>query len=108
MRKLTLAVASAALAFSAAPALAQNNGLVVVDLSNANVELLNNLAQNLNIQNVNVLRDVQVQVPIGIAAAICDVNANVLAKQRKNSNFKCTAQNQTTALTNAVRQKMAK
>ena len=108
MRKLTLAVASAALACSTAPALAQNSGLVVVDLSGANLELLNNLAQNLNISDVNVLRNVQVQVPVGLAAAICDVNANVLAQQRKTGGSKCTAVNQTSALTNAVRQKMAK
>lgn len=107
MRKLAIAAASAALLCSA-PAFSQNNGLVVVDLSGANIELLNNLARDLSISDVNVLRNVQVQVPIGLAAAICDVNANVLASQRKNTGYKCTAKNQTSALTNAVRERMAR
>ncbi len=110
MRNMFIALAGASIAF-AAPVVAQNNGLVVVDLSDSNVELLNNLAKNLNLEvndnNVEALKNIDVQVPIGLAAAICDVNANVLAKQRKTEGYSCTAKNSTEALTKAVKTKMA-
>ncbi|QDP19906.1 hypothetical protein [Sphingomonas xanthus] len=99
-----LASASVAL-FSVSPALAgNNNGLVVVDLTNADV--LNNLAQNLkvNVSDISALNNVS--VPIGLAAAICDVNANVLAAQKKTGSPTCTAKNTTTALQSAVQKKL--
>lgn len=114
MRKTLIALAGLSAAVAAVPAASQNNdnnGLVVVDLSDSNVEVLNNLARNLNLEvnnnNVEALKNINVQVPIGLAAAICDVNANVLAKQRKDDNYSCTAKNNTTALTKAVKAKMA-
>ena len=107
MRKTMIAVLASSMAFAAVPAAAQtNSGLVVVDLSGADISVLNNLARDLNISDVDVLKNIQVSVPIGLAAAICDVNANVLAKQRKTEGYKCTAENNTTALTKAVREKM--
>ena len=75
MRSAIMIAASAALALSAAPALAQNSGLVVVDLTNASV--LNNLAQNLKLNVSDIAALNNVSVPIGLAAAICDVNAGV-------------------------------
>ncbi len=104
MRTTLAIVASATLALSATPALAQNNGLVVVDLSNAKV--LNNLAQNLNVNVSDISALNNVAVPIGLAAAICDVNANVLAQQKKTGGSKCTATNSTAALQKAVQEKM--
>jgi hypothetical protein len=106
MRTTLALVASAALAFSAAPAIAQNNGLVVVDLSNADV--LNNLAQNLkvNVSDISALNNVA--IPIGLAAAVCDVNANVLAGQKKTGSPTCTAKNSSPALQKAVQEKLGK
>lgn len=107
MRKTMIAVLASSMAFAAVPAVAQtNNGLVVVDLSGADVSVLNNLARDLNISDIEILKNVQVSVPIGLAAAICGIDANVLASQRKNADYKCTAENSTTALTKAVREKM--
>lgn len=40
--------------------------------------------------NVNV-EDVVIQVPVGIAANICDVNANVLARQMRGGGAECDA-----------------
>lgn len=40
--------------------------------------------------NVNV-ENVTAQVPIGIAANVCDVNANVLAEQLRGGGASCTA-----------------
>lgn len=105
MRNTFAILASAALAISATPALAgNNNGLVVVDLTNADV--LNNLAQNLkvNVSDISALNNVS--VPIGLAAAICDVNANVLAGQKKTGSPTCTAKNSTSALQSAVQKKL--
>jgi hypothetical protein len=105
MRSAFAILASAALSLTAAPALAQNSGLVVVDLTNADV--LNNLAQNLkvNVSDISALNNVS--VPIGLAAAICDVNANVLAAQKKTGEPTCTAKNSTAALQKAVQTKLA-
>lgn len=104
MRKTFAVMASAALVFSAAPALAQNSGLVVVELTN--VDVLNNLAQNLKVNVTDISALNNVSVPIGLAAAICDVNANVLAQQKKTGGSKCTATNSTSALQKAVQTKM--
>jgi len=104
MRKLMTVAAAAALSFSATPVLAQNSGLVVVDLTNADV--LNNLAQNLkvNVSDISALNNVS--IPIGLAAAMCDVNANVLAAQKKTGTPTCTAKNSTSALQKAVQTKL--
>ena len=104
MRTPIAILASAALSLTAAPALAQNSGLVVVDLSNANV--LNNLAQNLkvNVSDISALNNVS--IPIGLAAAVCDVNANVLAAQKKTGSPTCTAKNNSSALQTAVQKKL--
>ncbi len=76
-----LTVTALMVALTATPALAQQNqsGLVNVgiDLDDTNV-----LTQN----------EVIVAVPIGIAANVCGVNANVLAQQKNNPSFVgCTA-----------------
>lgn len=107
MRKFTAILTGAALALSAGSAIAQDNrGLVVVDLSRNNVDLdlLNDVANDLDI-NVSQI-PVNVQVPIGLAAAICDVNANVLAQQKKDGTPTCTAKSQTAALNKAIQDQM--
>ena len=98
MRKMIIAAAALA---AASPALAQvsnsnQGGLVNVDLSNIQVQLQDILSHN----NVNVQVPANVQVPIGIAAQICGINAAVLAKQ--NAALSCPGKvaNDTTA--NAV------
>ena len=40
--------------------------------------------------NVNI-EDVTIQVPIAIAANLCDINVNVLAQQERNGGAECTA-----------------
>jgi hypothetical protein len=96
MRKILFA--AAAVALTATPAIAQvsnQGGLVNVDVSNVlnNLDLLN-----------NTLNNNTVQVPIGVAAAVCGVDANVLAKQRKtDSPVSCTAKNTSQALKQAAK-----
>jgi hypothetical protein len=95
MRKMMIAAIVAA-GVSAAPAVAQQNGLVNVDVSN----VLNNL--DLDLLN-NSLNNNTVQVPIGVAATVCDVNANVIAKQRKAGDYTCTAKTTSQALKTAAK-----
>lgn len=102
--RIMIPALAAALSLSAVPAIAQNSGLVVVDLGNADV--LNNLAQNLkvNVSDISALNNVS--IPIGLAAAVCDVNANVLAQQKKTGTPTCEAKNSTAALQKAVQTKL--
>lgn len=105
MRTTTALVASIALAIGAAPAIAQNSGLVVVDLSNADVA--NDLARNLKVNVSDITALANVAIPIGLAANVCDVNANVLAAQKKTDSPTCTAKNNSAALQKAVQDKMS-
>ncbi len=64
---------------------------------------------NVNVTDVAILNDLQlqapitVQAPIGIAAAVCGVDANVLAQQSKDDqNFTCEAENNSQAFSNLV------
>ena len=96
MRKILFAAAAAAL--TATPALAQisnQGGLVNVDVSNVlnDLDLLN-----------NTLNNNTVQVPVGVAAAVCGIDANVIAKQRKgNTSYSCPATTTTKALKQAAK-----
>ena len=94
-------VATAALV-AAAPATAQlvGGGLVVVNVSN----VANNLAQNLKV-NVSQI-PVTVQVPVGVAANVCGVDANVLAQQRKTGGATCNASSTSRALEAATQRQL--
>ena len=103
MRKFMMAAALAlGTATISAPATAQlvGGGLVVVNISN----VANNIARDLDVNVSNI--PVTVQVPVGIAPTVCDVNANVLAQQRKNGGAECTAKNTSTALNQIVQRQM--
>ena len=72
----------------------QQSGLVnVVLLEDVEVNLERIISDN----NINVQAPINanVQVPIGIAANVCDVAVNVLAQQAKNGGATCNATNQT-------------
>ena len=92
MNKLFLAVPFAmALMVSGATA-QQQEGLVTVNVSD------NEVLEELNLQDA-----ITVQAPIGIAAQVCGLDANVIAKQRKDDeNFSCEAENSSQAFANLV------
>ena len=103
MRKILFA--AAAIAAVASPAAAQVNtgsGLVAVNVQN--VDILKNFLNDTQVAALNnVTVPVQVNVPIGVAANVCGVDANVLASQRKAGDpVTCTARNGSKALANAV------
>jgi len=82
----------------AAPAAAQTqSGLVNVNVAN----VLNDLSLNLLNQSLN---NNTVQVPIGAAANVCGVTANVLAAQKKSGGpISCTANTTSMALKKAAK-----
>jgi hypothetical protein len=94
----------AALAAAASPAVAQNvnvgGGLVDVTVQDVNVlndSLNDNQIEILN--NNNVAVPINVQVPIGIAANVCGIAANVLAADLKqDGKAECTATSGSSAL----------
>lgn len=78
---------------------AQQSGLVNVDVSN----VANNIARNINVDVSQI--PVTVQAPIGIAANVCGVNANVLAQQGAGA-AQCTATSTSNALDNLVQRQL--
>ena len=101
MNKLMLAAAAAA-ATIAVPASAQTqNGLVNVTI--ADVSILNNFLNDTQIAALNNLSvPLTVQVPVGVAANVCDVSANVLASQKKSGTPTCAAKSGSKALAQGV------
>src|SRR6476619_4180963 len=100
MRKILIAAAAFA---AATPALAQTGGSGLVAVNVQNVDILKNFLNDTQVAALNnVTVPVQVNVPIGVAANVCGVNANVLAKQKKGDDpVTCTARNGSKALANA-------
>jgi peptide deformylase len=86
------------------PATAQvvGGGLVVVNISN----VANNLAQNLSVDVQDVIDIGSVQVPIGIAANVCGIDANVLAADAKDGAVTCNAETTNRALTQIVQRQL--
>lgn len=78
MFKSTVAATTLILALASAPALAQGQSGNAGG-NNAQQEGLVNVA--VGDIGVDALNGTQVQVPIGIAAQVCGVNANVIAEQ---------------------------
>lgn len=77
---------------------AQSAGLVNVDLRNA--KILNNVANDLSIDISNI--PVTVQVPIDLAANVCQIDVAVLAKIVDKGPASCYAQGTSSALNRRV------
>src|SRR3712207_840858 len=90
---LTFGSVSAALA-------AQQSGLVNVNIQ----DVAQNIARDINV-NVSQI-PVTVQVPVGVAATVCGIDANVLAKQQQTGDATCTAKNTSTALNQVVQKQV--
>lgn len=102
MRTILTAVAACTLA--ATPAVAQNVDLSggLVDVTIQDVSILNN---SLNKNQVEILKNnnisvpITVQVPIGIAANVCGIAANVLvADLKQDGKAECTATSSSRAM----------
>lgn len=98
----TLAAASVAVAALSGSAFAQvnANNLVSVNISN----VANDIAKNLSVDVSNI--PVTVQVPIGVAATVCGVQANVLASNNKGGEAECDATSTSQALNQVVQRQI--
>lgn len=107
---LTLAAMAVAASLSTA-ATAQNRNVLsqqggLVNVSVTNVDILKNFANNNEVQLLNnVAVPVTVQAPINIAANVCGVAVNVLARGGPSSNT-CTAKQGSEALTDLALKQM--
>ncbi len=100
MKKTSTTLAAVlGLAMLSGGAFAQN-GLISVDVSN----VANNIAKNISVDVSQI--PVTVQAPIGIAATVCGVAANVLGTQAPSGNAQCTATSTSTALDNLVQNQL--
>jgi hypothetical protein len=107
MFKRIMITAAAASVAVAAPAMAQNLGSGLVNVQVGDVTLLNGFLNNDQIAALNNLSvPVNVQVPVGVAANVCGVNANVLAKQLKGGDATCTAKSGSKALAQSVNKQL--
>lgn len=95
LKSVSLVAASVVALTGMSLAAAQQAGLVNVNVSN----VANNIAKNINVDVSQI--PVTAQAPIGIAANVCGVNANVLAKQGTGA-ASCTATSTSTALDQIV------
>lgn len=103
MRTLIIAAAlgTAAIAAPAAAQLSTSQGLVTVNVQD--VSILNNFLNNDQIAALNNLNvPISVQVPVGVAANVCGVNANVLASQKGAGAATCDAKSGSKALAQSV------
>ena len=102
MRKIMIAAAMAAVA---TPAVAQVDiGGGLVDVTVQNVSILNNFLNDSEVALLNnVSVPITVQVPIGIAANVCGVNANVIAQAiKQDGDYNCNATSGSRALAQQV------
>ena len=97
---MRILITAAAVAFAATPALAQQNGLVNVDLSNLSVLEKAEIAKDINVDVSQI--PVNVQVPVSVAAAVCNVPVNVLAQSKNKGDAACAPTAGSEALNAAI------
>lgn len=93
-----------AVALGATPALAQQSGLINVDLSGLSVLDRAEIAKDINVDVSQI--PVNVQVPVSVAAAICNVPVNVLAQNKTKGDTACTPTAGSDAINSAVQKQL--
>lgn len=79
---------------------------LLVGSGTASAQTNQNGLVNVNVSNVYVQAPVNVQVPIGVAANVCNVPVAVLAQQANAGTATCNATTTSTALNQAMTQQM--
>lgn len=102
MRLILPALAACALVATPVSAQLVGGGLVVVNVS----DVIDDIAVDLNISENNI--PVTVQVPVSVAAAVCGLDVNVLAKQMQDGQRTCDATSNNAALNKFVQKQMRK
>ena len=101
MRTIIIAAAIGAAAAPAAAQLNTSQGLVTVNVQD--VSVLNDFLNDDQIAALNELNvPISVQVPVGVAANVCDVDANVLASQKNDGPATCDAKSGSKALAQSI------
>jgi hypothetical protein len=102
VRRVGIAIPfAAAVLGTSAPSFAQQPPqLVVVNVDLRNAKILNNIANHLNVNISNV--PITVQVPVDVAANVCDVTVDVLSIAYKRGGASCYAQGSSAALNQMV------
>ena len=101
--KKTLVLISSVVALTltiAFPSFAQQEGLVNVDISKVKTEI----AKNINVDVSQI--PVTVQAPIGVAANVCNIAANVLGQQAGSGTATCTAESTSDVLNQVVQRQL--
>jgi len=99
-RCIAIAAFTAISLSGAAFAQPKQSGLVNVDLSNLRADI----AKDINVDVSQI--PVNVEIPVGVAATVCGVDANVLARQDKGSSPACQAKNKSQALNQQVQRQL--
>ncbi len=100
-KHLLIAIALLGTLICFSPAIAQQRGMVNVDISNVKADI----ASNLNM-NVNQIPS-SVQAPVAVAANVCGMDANTLSRQGGDGGTtSCQAQTTSNDLNRIVRQQM--
>lgn len=107
MRKI-LMVAAFAASITTAPAMGQvNTSQGLVNVTIGDVSILNDFLNDTQVAALNNLSvPITVQVPVGIAANVCGVNANVLATQKNAGDATCAARSGSRALAQSVNRQL--
>jgi hypothetical protein len=101
MRIMMIATAAA---LATSPALAQQSGLINVDLSGLSVLDRAEIAKDINVDVSQI--PVNVQVPVSVAAAICNVPVNVLAQNKTKGDTACKPTAGSDAINSAVQKQL--
>jgi hypothetical protein len=99
-RCIAIAALTAISLSGAAFAQPKQSGLVNVDVSNLRPEI----AKDINVNASQI--PVNVQVPVDVAATVCGVDANVLARQAIGSAPSCQAKNKSQALNDILQRQL--
>jgi hypothetical protein len=98
--RTTVALSTLGLSLTGGAALAQRQeGLVNVNLSDIQLDIARDL--DVNVSQIPIT----VQVPVGVAANVCNVSAAVLARQDAAA-APCDAESTSTALNSAVQRQL--
>jgi hypothetical protein len=84
-----------------APALAQQSGLVNVNLTNVKTDI----AKNINVDVSQI--PVTIQAPVAVAANVCGVAVDVLTSQAQQGAAKCDAKTTNDALNQIVQTQLS-
>jgi len=101
MIRTVLIAAPFTLLLGLSPVAMAQEGMVSVNISNIKADI----AKDIDV-DVSTLNEDVIEVPVGVAANVCGVDANTLAQQKNAGEAACEATTTSQALNQAVKKKM--